>query len=277
MAVDRMWEFWRLNWRFGLRNIVRGLDYVRCLEYPLVFEHLDLEGGSWLLDFGSGHSIFPLYVAVNTSVRVVALDQSRWVQWQRAMAEKFRHKGLLTNNNLQVVIGDGRSLCFKDDQFDRISSISAIEHIEGDGDTAAVNELSRVLRPGGRLVLTVPFNYRRYKEFWISRNTYSSTYNGTPLFYQRHYDDDALWKRLIEPSRLDLVKKAVFGEPDVRFFNTMYANPRLPLVVKVAYLWLAPLFANRFLRVLDDEQIKTKETLPMVTAEGVMLVLEKRK
>lgn len=271
------WEFWRFNWRFGLRNIVTGLDYVRCLEYPLVFEHLDFAHGGRLLDVGSGRSIFPLFVAVNTSVRAIALDQSGWVRWQREMAERFKRRGLLKNSHFEVVVGDARGLCFTDDHFDYISSISAIEHIEGDGDTAAIRELSRVLKPGGRLVLTVPFNYQCYKEFWISENTYTLAYRGTPLFYQRHYDDEALWRRLIEPSGLHLLKRAIFGEPSIRCFNTVYANPHVPLPVKVLYLWLTPLFACRFLKVLDDKEIKTRGNLPMITAEGALLVLEKRK
>src|SRR5712691_10903047 len=132
MALGSMWEFWRFNWWFGLRNVVKGLDYVRCLEYPLVSQHLNLTDGGQLLDVGSGHSIFPLFLAANASVKVVALDHSGSVRWQLEMGRRLMRKGLLGHNRFEVVIGDARAVCFPDDHFDHITSISAIEHIEGD-------------------------------------------------------------------------------------------------------------------------------------------------
>ncbi len=268
-------QFWRFNWRFGLRNVIAGLDYVRCLEYPLVFDQLDVAYGGQLLDVGTGRSIFALFVAVNTPLRVVALDRGDWVHWQHEMATKVM-RSREVNRRFTVLVGDARALCFRDDRFDCISAISTIEHIEKDGDSEAMMELARVLKPGGRLVLTVPFNYECYKDFWILGDTYTSVYKGTPLFYQRHYDDEALGKRLIEPSGLTVVKKAIFGEPNVRCFNRLFANPHVPLAVKAFYLWLTPLLAGRFLRVVRDSEIKTKANLPMITCEGALLVLEKR-
>jgi len=63
-----------------------------------------------------------------------------------------------------------------------------------------MRELARVLKPGGRLVLTVPYSYECYRDFWVSDDPYTNVYRGTRLFYQRHYDDAALDKRLVEPS-----------------------------------------------------------------------------
>src|SRR5687768_12345149 len=125
------------------------------------------------------------------------------------------------------------------------------------------------------MVLTVPYSYDRYRDFWVSENTYTAVYRGARLFYQRHYDDAALAERLVKPSGLQLTTKLVFGEPGWRCFNTLFANPRLPVLAKVPYLWAMPLFARRFARVLHGDDIRTKEDLPMVTTEGALLVLEK--
>jgi SAM-dependent methyltransferase len=45
-------------------------------------------------------------------------------------------------------------LPFRSDEFDCVVSIDVLEHL--DGDQPFLNELRRVLRPGGRLIVTVP-------------------------------------------------------------------------------------------------------------------------
>jgi len=276
MRAGSRWDFFRFAFQVGVREVLRGhVDYVRSVEFPLVFQHLGLERGGRLLDVGSAQSHFPLYVASRTDTTVVALDASPWVLWQKETEARFIRRGIVRPDRLRVLIADARDTSLADGAFDYISLISAIEHIEGDGDSVAIQELARVLKPGGRIVLTVPYNYERYRDFWVEDDTYTSVYRGTKLFYQRHYDDDALTKRLIAPSGLQLSKKLIFGEPGWRCFNTIFANPRLPVVVKLPYLWAMPLFASRFARVLRDEEIRTKEDLPMVTTEGALLVLEK--
>jgi SAM-dependent methyltransferase len=53
-----------------------------------------------------------------------------------------------------AVNGDGTRLPFPDDTFDRIICSEVLEHIPDD--SAALRELFRILKPGGRLAATVP-------------------------------------------------------------------------------------------------------------------------
>lgn len=269
-------DFVRFAFQVGVFEVMRGhMDYVRCVEFPLVFKHLALAPGGRLLDVGSGMSHFPLYVASRTDTTVVALDASPRVLWQKELEARFVRRGIVPRGRLEVVVADARDTGLPDGGFDYISLISAIEHIEGDGDSVAIRELARLLNPGGRIVLTVPFNYDCYRDFWVADDTYTAVYHGARLFFQRHYDDEALTKRLVEPSGLRLTTRLTFGEPGWRCFNTLFANDRLHVLAKAPYLWSMPLFASRFARVLRHEEVRTKENLPMVTTEGALLVLEK--
>ena len=50
--------------------------------------------------------------------------------------------------------------------------MSVLEHIEGDGAAAALRELARVVRPGGRVVVTLP-HADQSREEWRDRPLYA--------------------------------------------------------------------------------------------------------
>ena len=71
-------------------------------------------------------------------------------------------------NGMQIIKGDIRSTKWEDNTFDYITCISTIEHIgvsgrygiresEPDGDKKAMDEMFRILKPGGFLYVTIPF------------------------------------------------------------------------------------------------------------------------
>lgn len=91
---------------------------------------------------------------------------------------------------------------FRDESFDAVVAISVIEHIgighygdpvAGAGDRAAVAEIARVLRPGGRALLTVPFGRTQTDDF------------------QRVYDPERL-QTLLEPLEVERVEHAMSTE-----------------------------------------------------------------
>lgn len=146
-----IYDFYKFNFRCGLRRrpfkegvkrIVVGIDYFRCLEDPLVFNNLKLDRGLTLLDIGSSSTIFPLFVC-SKGIRVWATDIDDSVLKLKENAEKL---GII---NFRTEIQDARNLSYPDNYFDRVSAISTIEHIPNDGDSLSVKEMSRVLKPGG--------------------------------------------------------------------------------------------------------------------------------
>jgi SAM-dependent methyltransferase len=263
-------DIYRLNARVGLTRAVRGLDYVRCIEFPMVYKALDIKPGMRHLDIGCRDSVFPLYIAREGGAEVHALDLDVTVGRQAELARRLG----AGNGSLVPMRGDVRRLPYADGTFDRISLVSVIEHVPGDGDAQGMAELGRVLKPGGLLVLTVPFAFTE-KDFFMDEKVYSQDYHGEPVFFQRHYDDPGVDRRLIGPSGLSVARRAYFGEPKVAFFNTFWVLPSAIKPVKTLYNWMGPWFANAFMDIFPAPDKLKLQHPPMVTANGIFLVLRK--
>ena len=153
------------------------LDPSRYLELPWAEQTLEARPGDRVLDLAS-----PKLLAValaRTGVEIVSVDafSLEIERWHRLAPD------------VRFEVADGRSLSFEDASFDRAYSVSVVEHIEDDGDEQALRELARVVRPGGRILLTVPYA-DTYWEDWRDRPLYSS--DGEPeaakYFFERWYD-----------------------------------------------------------------------------------------
>jgi SAM-dependent methyltransferase len=176
---------------------------------------------------------------------------------------RIGHGGRL-GRDIHLEAQDARQFSYPDASFDRVFSISVLEHIPGDGDTRAMQEIQRVLRPGGVVTLTVPFAASGYREQFKRGDVYERRGDAAPTFYQRFYDLAALQARLVEPSGLALVETTFFGERSVRF--EPYWN-RIPIRWKVPLLWSQPFLAKVLLKRLGPDQ--------MARACGVALKLTK--
>ncbi len=92
--------------------------------------------------------------------------------------------------NLDYRIADVRNLEIADETYDRVVSISVIEHIyplQG-GDVRALREIARVLKPGGELILTVPYKDKGSVVF-MDGPVYERDEPGTN-FFAREYDKE---------------------------------------------------------------------------------------
>ena len=106
---------------------------------------------------------------------------------------------------MRRVQADLRRLPYSDGTFDAVLCVSTLEHVGRDnaryglppearaegGDVAALRELERILAPGGRLLVTVPFG-RREDHGWLVQ-----------------YDGD-MWERLLMTTSLEVSERDLF-------------------------------------------------------------------
>lgn len=115
---------------------------VRWYEAELLLAFLDPQPGERILDVGCGTGIFTADV-LKSGARVTGIDLSV-AMLSRAVARGGR--------TFAGLCADMCALPFADNSFDRVFSMTAIEFV-ADG-ARAIAELNRVVRPGGRVVVT---------------------------------------------------------------------------------------------------------------------------
>jgi SAM-dependent methyltransferase len=119
------------------------------------YARLGLRAGDLLLDLGAGNGRHA-FEALKQGARVVAVDYdaAELVEACDLMADLVA-QGEAPKGGLGAgVNGDAVRLPFPDDTFDRIIAAEVLEHVHDD--TGAMDELARVLKPGGRLAATIP-------------------------------------------------------------------------------------------------------------------------
>ena len=119
------------------------------------YDRLGLRAGDRLLDLGCGFGRHA-FEALRRGALVVACDMAHpELRRVQATALAMRQDGEIAPGlSCSSVQGDGTRLPFDDGSFDRIIASEVMEHVPDD--VAALDELTRVLRPGGTLAVTVP-------------------------------------------------------------------------------------------------------------------------
>ena len=176
-------DLYGLSLQLGVRSLLRHgpsreaairlvipLDPSRYLELPWARQTLGAHAGERVLDLAS-----PKLLAVSLAregVEVVSVDAlpSEVDLWRRLAPEA------------RFEVADGRALPFADASFAHAYSISVLEHIPEGGDERALQELARVVRPPGRILLTVPFA-QTYREDWRDAPVYGCDGDGGRRYF----------------------------------------------------------------------------------------------
>jgi SAM-dependent methyltransferase len=235
-----------------------------------VLSRLAPKPGQRIVDVGTApFSLLSLYLP-RLIPTLVAIDIDPYIAQFHANARKL-HPGSAVFGTRQ----DARRLGMKSESFDGALAVSSIEHIPESGDVAAIREIARVIKPGSRAVVSVPWATSAGEE-WVDESETRAVLPeaglsalrrrpaGRKVFFQRRYDDEALHERLIRPSGLRLVDIDYFGERRPLLLPLL--RRRTPLA-KALTNWLNPFLASATLTALPRASHGT--------AEGAVITLAK--
>lgn len=120
----------------------------RPVEFRFVFEQLAKLCPINVLDVGSGTTALPSLIR-SCGFLVTATDNIRGY-WPKGMVNRHYH----------LIQDDITNTKVNKNHFDLITCISVLEHI--DNHLAAVEQMFSLLKPGGHLILTFPYNELQY-------------------------------------------------------------------------------------------------------------------
>jgi SAM-dependent methyltransferase len=181
--------------RGGFSTLVHPVSITRYFEFPFAFSCLP-DSAEKCLDVSSPR-LFSLYVAAKQrvdSIKIINPDANDIQQTERFIKA-------LTYNQIDLTRADVASLQHRKQTYDLIWSLSVIEHIAGEyDDTFAVQLMYDLLKPGGRLIITVPVDRKHWDEYRDSKYYEPQTIlKKNRYFFQRFYDADSIRTRIFEP------------------------------------------------------------------------------
>jgi SAM-dependent methyltransferase len=149
-----------------------------------------------VLDVGSP-KLFGLYLAFHFDIEIYLTDidapsiTEAEVLWG-AIRDRAKGKAYFS-------IEDARSLKYPEENFDMVYAMSVIEHVDGQaGDAEAMREMVRVLKPGGLLLVTVPFGHEYAEQERVGlQGAARQTSSQERFFFQRIYTPAAAEERIV--------------------------------------------------------------------------------
>jgi ubiquinone/menaquinone biosynthesis C-methylase UbiE len=249
MTSSTLGSMWRRGLSSGWRAIRAGrinkesirlsivpLNYWRMAEIPRAVSLLAVARPNAVLNVASP---FLSSIALqDEGVEVTTIDiQDSAVSHQNSLIQ------CLDLNRQRSIAMDARRLVFDAESFDRVLAISSIEHIPDAGDTEAITEIARVLKPGGQAVITVPYVAGPSYDEYRGGPVYERDGGSGQTFFQRYYSAETLNQRLIQPSGLkckaiEYVYERKLGKSPT---STLWTRLNHPKYLKPVFEILSPL------------------------------------
>jgi SAM-dependent methyltransferase len=126
----------------------------RMWEYPYAILAAELSPGLKVADVGCGMTAFTIYLKEHAGCDVTGIDPDVFDAGLRykghGVSEEF-----IKRTGINFLRGDMTEVPLESDSQDRAFSISVMEHVPPDVRRRGMQELARILKPGGRAILTV--------------------------------------------------------------------------------------------------------------------------
>ena len=146
----------RYPWSVSLLS-TPSLYAARMWEYPYALLSAELQPGMRCADVGCGMTAFTIYLKEVGKYHVVGVDPD-------VFQSGIKYKGhgvsleFIKKTELKFVKASMQNIPLISNSFDRVFSLSVMEHVPLDVAKKGMREMARILKPGGRAIITVDVN-----------------------------------------------------------------------------------------------------------------------
>jgi len=168
---------------------------LRRWEYCIVMDTIGLDPNLKYLSVGGWYCV--LTYILSHIADILSIDKNG------SIVDWVKDFGVSWGNRISFI--PSKSVADVDlpyETFDRVFAVSAIEHSDEDEDIRSIMKMSQALKVGGIMSLTIEWG-----EEFIDYD---------PVVGGRIYDTDAVWERLIKPTRLKPLGEIAYEAPDWR-------------------------------------------------------------
>lgn len=232
------WSIMRGDYTIGLKRVILPINYWRVSIFSYVAEYVlkmigNAKGDIRVLDIASP-KLLSLYLAnrIKGTVHATDLnDEMIFTEWKR------HYRNMPNKNNLVFRYENAKDLAYPPQCFDLVYSISVIHMITPaeSGDIIALREIQKKIKPGGSLIIEVPYRIE-YAVNYQEKNNFEEIYSGSPLFKERQYNDAAIESRISANIDGDLKEIVKLGERVP--FDKIWS--RMPKWVKYIFAFIEP-------------------------------------
>jgi SAM-dependent methyltransferase len=129
----------------------------RMWEYPFALFSAELQAGMRCVDVGCGMTAFTIYLKEVAQCEAIGIDPDVFDAGIRykghGVSREFARK-----TGLQIIQCGMEAIALPSNTLDRVFCLSVIEHLPADVARRGVQEMARILKPGGRAIITVDVN-----------------------------------------------------------------------------------------------------------------------
>ena len=162
MQNEISFEKYRKRGAYHWRNYFGSLFKIDCFlrgRYDLVIMFLRKYGltkTSLVLEIGCGDGALSGLIYKHFQCQLTGLEPSAdGIRYCQEMFEKYSYKG-------EFRISEGYSFGYPDNHFDYVVLADVIEHLQNPD--AMLQEMNRVLKPGGKAIITTPIRTNEHPE-----------------------------------------------------------------------------------------------------------------
>ncbi len=126
----------------------------RLWEYPFAILAADLTPGMKVADIGCGMTAFTIYLKDVAGCDVTGIDPDIFDEGNKYFTHGVSQE-FMQRTGLRILKGDFEAIPIETNSQDRVFSISVMEHVEPEVRRKGIQEIARILKPGGRAIITV--------------------------------------------------------------------------------------------------------------------------